>query len=169
MITLFVLAISISVFAQETSPAPKWEIAFGRAWGRVHENSIRQTVNSDGRITFLNKKNGTPAVSRITENEIDEITGLINRLNLPQAKAIPANEFNNCIVSPHLPNVYFSLTLNNREYYLTHCNNSGDKNRKYEYTLNLSVAQKALYKRLREKLESLKGEESKPGKTSNSQ
>ena len=168
VILLLMCAGSLSAFAQKPNPSPNWEITFGRSWGRVHENSIKGTVSSDGRITSTNERNTTPTVGRISEDEIREISGLINRLNLPQAKAIPENQFNSCIVSPHLPHTYFSLTLNNKAYKLTHCNNQDYGNRQYEYTLNLSLKQKAIYKKLRAKLESLRAGERKPDGTSNS-
>lgn len=153
MIALLMSALSINIFGQKTRSTPEWEIRFGRFWGRVHENIVSQTINSDGRTTYLNKKNGTPVVGHISKRDVDEITGLINRLNLLETESIPSKEFNKCVVSPHLPNTYFSLIQNNKEHSLSHCNNSGDK--KYEYTLNLNVKQRATYKRLREKLESL--------------
>jgi hypothetical protein len=157
-IALFVSVLSLNTFGQKMSSASEWEISLGRSWGRVHENIVRQTIDSTGRITYLNKRNGTPAVEQISKQDVDEIAGLLNRLNLPRVKNIPSKEFNRCIVSPHLPNVYFSLSQG-KEYALSHCNNSADT--KYEYTLILSVAQKAIYERLRAKLESLVGDEIK--------
>lgn len=46
MIALFVSVISISLFGQKTSFASEWEISFGRDWGRLHENIVRQAINS---------------------------------------------------------------------------------------------------------------------------
>jgi hypothetical protein len=138
-----------------------WEITFGKSWGRYHENTVRQTVSSDGQKTFLNKKDGTPVVGKISETDLSEITGLVNRLKLSRARKIPSGEFNRCIVSMHLPNTYFSLTINNKEYGLSHCNKTGNQKLKYEYTLDLSPFQKTMYKRLREKLESLFAAETK--------
>ena len=148
MIAPYVLALSINTLGQKPNSAPEWEIDFGRSWGRFHQNIEKHTVDSNGLITYLNKRNGTPGTRRISEQDVDEITGLLNRLNLQKAKAIPAKDFNKCIVSLHMPTSYFSLTQGGNNYRFSPCKGSG-------YTLILSAGQEEMYRRLRAKLESL--------------
>lgn len=152
---LVTTAFACSAAARSHSgPDPEWEIAFGRSWGRFHQHIEKQTVDSKGSTTYLSKRNGTPTTGRISASDVKEISELLNILKLNTAKSIPSNEFNKCIVSPHMPKSYFSLTLGGREYSLSHC-------RMYGYTLILSARQKAAYKRLRAKLESLFDDERK--------
>jgi hypothetical protein len=152
MIALFILSISVNISGQRSGPASKWEISFGSSWGRFHQHSEKHTVDSDGSITYLNERNGTPVIGQISGRDVDEITGLLTRLNLHRAKSIPSNEFNKCVVSPHAPISYFSLAHSGKEYRLSPC-------KVYGYTLILSVGQRAVYKRLRAKLESLFAEQ----------
>lgn len=138
---------------QKTGSARDWEISFGSASGRYLQNVVSQTINSKGRITYLDARNGTPVAGEISQRQVAEIAVLLDRLSLRVAEKIPSKEFNKCIVSPHMPNTFFSLKKNNKEYSLSHCNDFDGKG--YQYTLNLSARQKAIYKNLRVKLESL--------------
>jgi hypothetical protein len=142
MIALCILTISISVSGQKRDPASEWQIRFGRSWGRFHQHVEKQTVDSNGLVTYLNKRNGTPGTARISRRDVDEITELLKSLKLHTSKGIPSSEFNKCVGSPHMPNSYFSLPKASREYSLSHC-------REYGYTLILSGAQASVYKRLR--------------------
>ena len=148
MIVLCILTIGISISGQKLDPASEWQISFGSTWGRFHQHIEKQTVDSNGLVTYLNKRNGTPGTAQISGRDVDEITELLKSLKLHTSKGIPSSEFNKCVVSPHMPNSYFSLTQGGREYSLSHC-------REYGYTLILSGAQGSVYKRLRVKLESL--------------
>lgn len=152
IIALCILTIGINSLGQK--PDSNWEISFGRSWGRFHQHIEKQTVDSNGSITYLNRRNGTPAIGQISGPDVDEITELLKRLKLNRAKSIPSKDFNKCIVSPHMPNSYFSLTQGGREYSLSPC-------KEYGYTLILSDGQKAIYERLRARIESLFEEEMK--------
>ena len=156
IIALLILATGINVSGQK--PNSEWEVSFGRSWGRFHQHIEKQTVDSKGSIAYLNKRNGTPGIGQISGRDVDEITELLKRLRLHTSKSIPSSEFNKCVVSPHIPNSYFSLTQGGREYSLSPC-------KEYGYTLILSAGQKAVYERLRARLESLFDDEiKKPAK-----
>jgi hypothetical protein len=152
IIALCILTISINSSAQK--PDSEWEIGFGRSWGRFHQHIEKQTVDSKGSITYLNKRNGTPGTGQISGSDVYEINELLKRLKLQKSEPIPSSEFNKCIVSPHMPISYFSLIQGGREYRLAPC-------RENVYTLILDHGQKAVYKKLRVKLESLFGDEIK--------
>ena len=152
IIALCILTTGINSLGQK--PNSEWEISFGRSWGRFHQHIEKQTVDSNGSTTYLNKRNGAPAIGQISGRDVDELTELLKRLRLHTSKSIPSSEFNKCVISPHMPNSYFSLTQGGREYSLSPC-------KEYGYTLILSAGQKAVYERLRARLESLFDDEIK--------
>ena len=137
-------------------PRMDWRIDFGVSSGESHQNVVRYTVADHGQIAYVNRRGAAPAVGRIPPETVRELTSLVDRLRLSEAKRIPSSRFNACIVSQHLPNVWFSLRRGNSTYSLTHCNKveRGDGPRD-EYTLILNADQSATYRALRSKLESL--------------
>jgi hypothetical protein len=136
--------------------ATDWRITFGVSSGRYHENAVRYTVADHGQIAYSDRRGATPAVGRISAETTRELTSLVNRLRLGDASRIPSNRFNACIVSLHLPNVWFSLRRGPRTYSLSHCNRvEGGPVPTDEYTLALDAEQRAVYRTLRSKLEAL--------------
>ena len=154
MIALCMLGFSINISGQKHNSASAWEISFGKSWGRFHQHVEKQTIDSSGLITYSNKRNGTPTTGLISGQDIKAISELLKRLNLQKARPIPSSEFNRCIVSPHMPTSYFSLSRGGNKYSLSPCRGNG-------YTLNLSVGEKATYKKLQAKVESLFDDEIK--------
>ena len=145
---------------QERSPIPPplatdWRISFGRSWGSVHENIVRYTVTDRGQLAYVDRRGAEPAIGRISTATVRELTGLVDRLRLREARQIPSSRFNACIVSQHLPNVWFAVRRGNATQSLTHCNSAGTAGARDEYTLELDAEQKAVYRTLRAKLESL--------------
>lgn len=151
-----------STQATRSQRAPGWEISFGAATGRLHEQIIHHRVTSSGRIAYLNTRGGTPAVGRISAETVGEISRLLDRLALARAKEIPRDQWNACIVSLHLPDVWFSLRAAGESFTLRHCNRPRPEHSPpYEYTLQLTTDQRAVYRTLRAKLESLFDDELK--------
>ncbi|MDF2774003.1 MAG: hypothetical protein K0S86_3500 [Geminicoccaceae bacterium] len=146
---------------QERSSIPPplptdWLITFGVSSGRFHENAVRYTVADHGQIAYTDRRGATPAVGSISPETIRELTSLVDRLRLSEASRIPSSRFNACIVSQHLPNVWFSLKRGPWTHSLSHCNTVERGARPSdEYTLALDDEQRAVYTTLRSKLEAL--------------
>ena len=144
---------------RSTIPPPlatDWRITFGVSSGRSHENAVQYTVADHGQIAYADRRGATPVVGRISAETTRELTSLVNRLRLEEASRIPSSRFNACIVSQHLPNVWFSLRRGRSTYSLSHCNRvEGGAGSTDEYTLALDDEQRAVYRTLRSKLEAL--------------
>ncbi len=125
----------------QTGSFNTWRIYFGTNWPAIGKGETL-TVCSDGRITYLNKEQGTTAARRVSASSVAEITELIKQLKVPQTKAkYPDNgplpwEFG---FNPKLS--WFNISLGNQDYKIER--------------LDLSVVQLRIYKQLRQKAESL--------------
>lgn len=159
LILLLICALSIPIFSQTKSV---WQISAGRNYGRFHQFGENITVKSSGEVFLFNKEKKTTRKLPINAAQINEIGEMLRLLNLPAAKKIPGDKFNACIVSPHLPAVYFSLKQNDKTYGLTHCN-SRPGNQTYKYTLMLNDKQSEIYQNLRKKITAFVEEKSAEG------
>lgn len=135
-----------------------WEVTVGRNFGRYHEFYEILTVKSNGEINCNIKTTEKKTITRngkVGEEQISEIRQMLTNLDLPSAKKIPDGTYNDCIMSPHLPNVYFELKENEKKYGLTHCNEFGGESKKDKYTLIFTETQNQIYIDLRKKIISL--------------
>lgn len=151
ILPMLMLSAILSCAAQkQTAETPKvfdaWEISFGHSSGRYLQNGVFYKINSNGR-TFFQENRKTPIAGEISSESVAELDGLVRKLDLSKAKAIPTNKFNACIASMHLPDINFTLKIADQSYKLRHCNNA----KEYGYTLILSASQKETYEQLRQK------------------
>lgn len=146
--SLLICALAVPLFSQTAS---EWQINAGRNYGRFHQFGENITVKSSGEVFEFNKEKKTTRKLQIDAAQVNEISEMLTMLNLPAAKKIPGDKYNACIVSPHLPAVYFSLRQNDKTYGLTHCN-SRRGNQAYKYTLMLNDRQSEVYQNLRKKI-----------------
>lgn len=156
LLLIFIFSSSANIISQ-TKSGSEWEIIAGRAYGRFHQYSERFTVKSNGETSYFNKSNKNENRSergKISPEQISQISEMLTLINLPAAKKIPDDKYNACIMSPHLPNVYFTLKQNDKTYSLTHCNGASSR-RIHDYTLILSASKKQIYEDLRKTVTSL--------------
>lgn len=158
IILLLILIFSFNEnIVSQTNSGSEWEIIAGRAYGRFHQFGERFVVKSSGETSYFNKSNENQNRSqsgKISVEEINKISEMLKAIDLPAAKKIPDNRYNACLMSPHLPNVYFTLRQNGKSYKLTHCNGLPEKKRD-EYTIILSDYKSATYKNLRQLITAL--------------
>ena len=151
----------LSVVLGQERPLPPllptdWRISFGTSSGRFLQDIEQYTVTHRGQIAYVNRRDAKPAVGRIAPAMVRELTTLIDRLRLSETRRIPESQVNACIVSMHLPSVWFSVRRGAMTYSLRHCNMVERATHPgYGYTLDLDPEQKVVYRTLRAKLELL--------------